>query len=69
MKRLIIALALLMPIEAMAGRSNMVLKEGKVLAAFQPQKNVDVIIMYHGDNVYRCRVQTESYSCKKMKEK
>lgn len=67
MKRLIFALALLMPFEAMAVPSDKVMRDGKVLAVFKDSYRW-VIISWQ-DNVYRCAIETWSYSCHLLKEK
>lgn len=68
MKRLIIALALLIPAPAIAGTSHTVMKKGEVLASFKTQQKSNILIMFYENNVYRCIVSPLSYSCKKLKE-
>lgn len=69
MKRLIIALALLMPAPAIAETSHTVMKKGEVMASFQTQQKSNILIMFYQNNVYRCVVAPRSYSCTKLQEK
>ena len=73
MKRLIIALAMLMPTPVIAetasermATATKVMNEGKVLGFFLQRGDKRFIIISHENQIYKCTVGVRDYHCRRL---